>query len=133
MRFPGRSEFYQSAPALLFVLILMTIGEGTRLGRYEVRKHIGSGGMGEVYMAHDTRLERTVALKILPEGVSSDQQRMRRFEQEARAASALNHPNVTHIYEIEEEGGYNFIAMEYIEGKTLRQRMNEAHLSLHEA
>ncbi|HEV7842641.1 MAG TPA: protein kinase [Pyrinomonadaceae bacterium] len=111
----------------------MIIAEGTRLGRYEIRKPIGSGGMGEVYMAQDVRLERTVALKTLPEGVSSDQQRMRRFEQEARAASALNHPNVTHIYEIEEENGYHFIAMEYIEGSTLRQHMAASPLRLHEA
>jgi serine/threonine protein kinase len=111
----------------------VTIAEGTRLGRYEIRRPIGSGGMGEVYMAQDVRLERTVALKILPEGVSTDQQRMRRFEQEARAASALNHPNVTHIYEIEEENGYHFIAMEYIEGNTLRQHMAASPLRLHEA
>ncbi|HEY0322206.1 MAG TPA: protein kinase [Pyrinomonadaceae bacterium] len=111
----------------------MTIAEGTRLGRYEIRKPLGSGGMGEVYTAHDTRLERTVALKILPEAVSSDQQSMRRFEQEARAASALNHPNVTHIYEIEEDGSYHFIAMEYIEGSTLRQHMAATQLRLHDA
>ncbi|MBD0371577.1 MAG: protein kinase [Pyrinomonadaceae bacterium] len=111
----------------------MTIAEGTRLGRYEIRKPLGAGGMGEVYMAQDTRLERVVALKILPEGVSSDQQRMRRFEQEARAASALNHPNVTHIYEIEEEAGHHFIAMEYIEGATLRQHMAASSLKLHDA
>lgn len=89
--------------------------------------------MGEVYMAQDVRLERTVALKILPQGVSSDPQRMRRFEQEARAASALNHPNVAHIYEIEEENGHHFIAMEYIEGETLRQQMAASPLILRQA
>lgn len=88
--------------------------------------------MGEVYMAQDVRLERTVALKILPSDVSQDQQRMRRFEQEARAASALNHPNVAHIYEIEESDGYHFIAMEYIEGDTLRQRMVASMMRLHD-
>jgi eukaryotic-like serine/threonine-protein kinase len=111
----------------------VTIAEGTRLGRYEIRGPLGAGGMGEVYLAQDVRLERTVALKILPGGVSSDQQRMRRFEQEARAASSLSHPNVAHIYEIEEEHGYHFIAMEYIEGDTMRQRMNVSPLSLHDA
>jgi serine/threonine protein kinase/Tol biopolymer transport system component len=111
----------------------VTITEGTRLGRYEVLRPLGSGGMGEVYLALDVRLERTVALKILPADVSSDQQRMRRFEQEARAASQLNHPNVAHIYEIEEDGGHRFIAMEYIEGDTMRQRMLASPLSLHDA
>lgn len=110
----------------------MTIAEGTRLGRYEIRVPLGAGGMGEVYTAQDVRLERTVALKILPAEVSQDQQRMRRFEQEARAASALNHPNVAHIYEIENENGYHFIAMEYIEGETLRQRMTASSMRLHE-
>ena len=111
----------------------MTIAEGTRLGRYEVRRPLGAGGMGEVYLALDVRLERTVALKILPADVSSDPQRMRRFEQEARAASSLSHPNVAHIYEIEEEGGYNFIAMEFIEGLTLRQHMAASQLRLRDA
>ena len=126
-------EIFQSARIPFFVLFPVTIAEGTRLGRYEIRRPIGSGGMGEVYMAQDLRLERTVALKILPEGVSADQQRMRRFEQEARAASALNHPNVTHIYEIEEADGYHFIAMEYIEGETLRQHMSASALRLQTA
>ncbi|HKS30607.1 MAG TPA: protein kinase [Pyrinomonadaceae bacterium] len=111
----------------------MTIAEGTRLGRYEIRKPVGAGGMGEVYLAQDVRLERTVALKILPQNVSEDQQRMRRFEQEARAASALNHPNVAHIYEIEEDSGYRFIAMEYIEGSTLRQQMAASPMMLRDA
>ena len=89
--------------------------------------------MGEVYLAMDVRLERTVALKILPADVAVDQQRMRRFEQEARAASALNHPNVAHIYEIEEDNGHHFIAMEHIEGDTMRQRMLASPFTLHEA
>jgi len=88
--------------------------------------------MGEVYLAQDTRLERTVALKILPAAVASDQGRMRRFVQEARAASGLNHPNVAHIYEIEETDGYHFIAMEYVEGQTLRQHMAHRQLELPE-
>ncbi|HEX8846308.1 MAG TPA: protein kinase [Pyrinomonadaceae bacterium] len=111
----------------------MPIAPGTQLGRYEVRSQLGAGGMGEVYLAQDSRLERTVALKILPAEVSSDQGRMRRFVQEARAASALNHPNVAHIYEIEETDGHHFIAMEYIEGETLRQHAAHAQPSLPEA
>ena len=97
----------------------MALQPGTRLGRYEIRSLVGAGGMGEVYLAVDKQLERTVALKVLPADVVTDQQRMRRFIQEAKAASALNHPNIAHIYEIGEADGTNFIAMEYVEGKTL--------------
>ena len=99
----------------------MPIDEGTRLGRYEIRPKIGAGGMGEVYLAEDTRLHRKVALKILPAEVAANQDRMRRFNQEATAAAALNHPNIAHIYEISEAGGVNFIAMEFIDGQTLRE------------
>jgi eukaryotic-like serine/threonine-protein kinase len=92
---------------------------GTKLAHYEITSHLGSGGMGDVYHARDTRLDRTVALKILPAEVAADPERMRRFVQEAKAASALSHPNVAHIYEIGEANGTNFIAMEYVEGQTL--------------
>src|SRR5947209_9443822 len=111
----------------------MTITPGTKLGRYEIRSALGAGGMGEVYLAQDTRLERTVALKILPAEVAKDQGRMRRFVQEARAASALKHPNVAHIYEIEDVDGHHFIAMEFIEGETLRQHIARSQLALPEA
>jgi len=87
---------------------------GTRLGHYEIRSMIGAGGMGEVYLAHDTKLDRKVALKVLPAQLGADQDRMRRFVQEARAAAALNHPNIAHVYEIGEHEGLNFIAMELI-------------------
>jgi serine/threonine protein kinase len=80
----------------------MAIVAGTRLGRYEIRSQLGAGGMGEVYLAQDTKPERVVALKVLPAELASDQSRMRRFVQEARTASSLSHPNVAHIYEIEE-------------------------------
>ena len=90
---------------------------------YRIDKKLGAGGMGEVYLAEDTRLERTVALKILPLDLASDKERMRRFVQEARAASGLSHPNVAHIYEIGESDGTNFIAMEYVEGETLANRI----------
>src|SRR3989442_1412149 len=102
----------------------MTIASGTKLGRYEIRSKIGQGGMGEVYLAHDTELNRKVALKILPAELAVNQDRMRRFVQEAKAAAALNHPNVAHVYEIGERDGVNFIAMEYVEGKTLREKIH---------
>ena len=92
----------------------MTLEAGTRLGPYEILAPIGAGGMGEVYLAHDTKLDRKVALKVLPAQLGADQDRMRRFVQEARAAAALNHPNIAHVYEIGEHEGLNFIAMELI-------------------
>src|SRR6266436_2966037 len=102
----------------------MTITAGTKLGRYEIRSKLGEGGMGEVYLAEDTRLHRKVALKVLPAEVASNQDRMRRFNQEAQAAAALNHPNIAHIYEIGESQGLNFIAMEYVAGVTLREKIH---------
>ena len=102
----------------------MTLSPGTRLGRYEIRSLLGAGGMGEVYLAEDTRLERRVALKILPAGVAQNAERMRRFVREAKAASALNHPNIAHIYEIGEGEGANFIAMEFVEGVSLREKIH---------
>ncbi|MEP6743691.1 MAG: protein kinase [bacterium] len=93
---------------------------GTKLGRYEIRSKIGEGGMGEVYLAEDMQLRRRVALKILPAEIAANQDRMRRFVQEAQAAAALNHPNIAHIYEIGEANGAHFIAMEFIDGQTLR-------------
>jgi len=103
----------------------MPIAKSTRLGPYEVISPLGSGGMGEVYLAEDSRLHRKLALKILPADLASDRNRMTRFNQEAMAAAALNHPHIAHIYEIGEAGGVNFIAMEYIDGDTLRHRINE--------
>src|SRR2546427_1069577 len=97
----------------------MVTAAGTRLGRYKVCSLLGKGGMGEVWLAHDTQLDRTVALKILSADLASDQQRMRRFIQEAKAASTLHHPNIAHVYEIGESDGTRFIAMEHVEGKPL--------------
>jgi serine/threonine protein kinase len=106
------------------------LNPGTRLGRYEVRSKLGEGGMGEVYLAQDTKLDRTVAIKVLPADLANDQSRMRRFVQEARTASSLSHPNVAHIYEIDETDGVHFIAMEYIDGETLRHRIARGDLKL---
>ncbi|HEX8843577.1 MAG TPA: protein kinase [Pyrinomonadaceae bacterium] len=111
----------------------MALEPGTQIGRYQIISQLGRGGMGEVYLASDTKLERTVALKVLPEEVAHHQQRLQRFTREARAASALNHPNVAHIYEIEVSGPHCFIAMEYINGETLRERLLNTRMKLQEA
>ncbi len=111
----------------------MPIATGTRFDRYQIISPIGSGGMGEIYLAQDTRLNRKVAIKLLPERYTRDPERLRRFEQEARAASALNHPNIITIFEIGEAGGRHFIATEYIEGVTLRRRMAVANPTITEA
>src|SRR6266550_7454862 len=101
----------------------MTISVGTKLGRYEIRLKIGEGGMGEVYLAQDRQLDRMVALKVLPAEIGSDQQRLHRFLQEARAASKLKSANVAHIYEIGEAADRRFIAMEYVEGEPLNKKI----------
>jgi len=101
----------------------VTIAPGIKLGRYEIRSQIGEGGMGEVYLAQDSQLDRIVALKILSTEIARDQQRLYRFLQEARAASKLKSANVAHIYEIGEVEGHHFIAMEYVEGEPLNKRM----------
>src|SRR6266700_760192 len=103
----------------------MILTAGTQLGRYEIRSKIGEGGMGEVYLAEDTQLKRRVALKILPPELATNDDRMRRFVQEAQAAAALNHPAIAHIYEIGEHDGINFIAMEFVDGQTLRGLIHE--------
>src|SRR5580704_14684469 len=98
--------------------------EGELLNHYRVMKRLGSGGMGEVFLAEDTRLHRKVALKVLLPEVAADPDRMARFLQEARLASALSHPNAAHIYEIGEADGSHYLAMEYIEGETLEARLS---------
>jgi serine/threonine protein kinase/Tol biopolymer transport system component len=111
----------------------MTVAIGTSLGRYEIRSHLGAGGMGEVYLAWDTQLDREVALKILPPEIAADKERMQRFVQEAKSASALNHPNILTIYEIGQTDSTYFIATEYIDGITLRQHTSGRRLNLSEA
>jgi Tol biopolymer transport system component/serine/threonine protein kinase len=106
---------------------------GQRIGQYEIMEQLGRGGMGEVYLAHDTRLGRKIALKLLPTHLSRDKDRLRRFEQEARAASALNHPNILTIYEIGQISNRHFIATEYVEGDTLRQRLTSGQRQISEA
>src|ERR1700693_5597321 len=99
----------------------MSLEPGTRLGPYQIVSPLGAGGMGEVYRANDPRLRRDVAIKVLPSDLSSDPGRLSRFEKEARAASALNHPNIVTIHEIEEAGSVRFLVMELVSGSTLRQ------------
>jgi serine/threonine protein kinase len=105
---------------------------GGSLGHYEILSLLGAGGMGQVYLAEDSRLGRKVALKLLPLDFTKNESRLRRFQQEARAASALNHPGILTIHDIAEIEGRNLIATEFIDGDTLRQRLNRAPLTLHE-
>ncbi|MEP7132459.1 MAG: serine/threonine-protein kinase, partial [Acidobacteriota bacterium] len=108
----------------------MTLSAGTRLGSYQILRPIGAGGMGEVYRARDTKLSRDVAVKVLPAALAADAERVGRFEKEARTASALNHPNIVTIYEIGQSDGISFIAMELVEGKTLRELLAAGALPL---
>src|SRR5258708_3485299 len=110
----------------------MAIAAGTRLNYYEVISPLGAGGMGEVYRALDTRLDREVAIKFLPADFANDADRLRRFEQEAKATSALNHPNILTVYEIGSFEGRRYIATELIKGETLRHRLFGEPLTLGE-
>jgi formylglycine-generating enzyme required for sulfatase activity/pimeloyl-ACP methyl ester carboxylesterase len=111
----------------------MQVTPGARLGRYEIRSLLGAGGMGEVYLAYDHDLERDVAIKVLRDGASESSDRVRRFIQEAKAASGLHHPNVAHVYEIGTHDDVRFIAMEIVEGETLRDRVARGPLSIDDA
>src|SRR2546423_12665691 len=106
---------------------------GQTLGHYKILEQIGKGGMGEVYRARDTRLGRDVAIKVLPVAFSTDADRLRRFEQEARAASALNHPNILVIHDIGTENGSPYMVTELLQGETLRQRLDMTTIPLRKA
>src|ERR1700738_2072208 len=97
----------------------MPILAGKRLGPYEVRSAIGAGGMGEVYQAHDTKLGRDVAIKVLPEAVAHDPERLSRFQREAKVLASLNHPNIATIYGLEQANGTSYLVMELVSGETL--------------
>jgi eukaryotic-like serine/threonine-protein kinase len=111
----------------------MSLTSGTKLGPYEIQAPLGAGGMGEVYRARDTRLGRDVALKILPESFARDSDRLHRFEQEARAVAALNHPNILAVFDIGEHNGVPFLVSELLEGETLRSQLDRGPLSQRKA
>ena len=111
----------------------MSLGVGTRLGPYEIVSAIGAGGMGEVYRARDTRLDRDVALKVVPDLFASDPERLARFEREAKTLAALNHPNIAQIYGLEESNGTRALVMELVEGEDLSQRIARGPIPIEEA
>jgi Tol biopolymer transport system component len=111
----------------------MTIATGTRLGPYEILAALGAGGMGEVYRARDTRLDRTVAVKILPQQLSSNYERRQRFDREARAISSLTHPHICALYDVGQQDGIDYLVMEYIEGESLADRLKKGPLPLNQA
>jgi serine/threonine protein kinase len=111
----------------------MGLSPGTKLGPYEILATVGAGGMGEVYRAKDPRLKRDVAIKVLPASFSADGERLRRFEQEAQAAGALNHPNITAVYELGSHEGSPYIVTELLEGETLRGRLAGGGLPVRKA
>jgi serine/threonine protein kinase len=112
---------------------MMAVHPGTRFGRYEIRSLIRKGGMGEVYLAQDTQLRRPVAIKVLTSEFTNDSERLRRFEHESHAASSLNHPNILTIHEIGSQDGLHYIATEFIEGESLRDRLHHFRMQLREA
>jgi serine/threonine protein kinase len=117
----------------IILLHSMPLTPGTILGQYEIRSPLGAGGMGEVYRAHDTRLDREVAIKVLPESLTADPERLRRFEQEARAAAALNHPNILAVYQMATHEGVSYMVSELLDGETLRERLTRGPIPLRKA
>jgi Tol biopolymer transport system component/predicted Ser/Thr protein kinase len=111
---------------------LMSLSSGTKLGPYEIQAPLGAGGMGEVYRARDTRLERTVAIKVVPEHLSSNLDAKQRFEREARAISSLNHPHICALYDVGTQDGVDFLVMEYLEGQTLADRLQKGAVPIEE-
>src|SRR5438128_10588285 len=110
----------------------MALSAGTKLGPYDIVAPLGAGGMGEVYRARDTRLNRDVAIKILPEAFAADPERLARFTREAQTLAALNHPNIAHIHGLEETGGVRALVMELVEGEDLSQRIARGAIMLDE-
>ena len=108
----------------------MGLTSGTKLGPYEIQSPLGAGGMGEVYRARDTRLDRTVAIKILPAHLSSNPEAKQRFDREARAISSLNHPNICTLYDLGHQEGVDYLVMEFLEGETLADRLMKGPLPL---
>ncbi|HSD72506.1 MAG TPA: protein kinase, partial [Thermoanaerobaculia bacterium] len=106
----------------------MTLSAGTRLGPYELVAPVGAGGMGEVYRARDTRLERTVAVKVLPAHLSASAESRQRFEREAKTISQLSHPHICALYDVGNQDGVEFLVMEYLEGETLSDRLLKSAL-----
>jgi len=111
----------------------MPLSPGTTLGSYQVESPLGSGGMGEVYKARDTRLDRTVAIKVLPPHIAADPDVRQRFEREAKAIAALNHPNICTLYDVGREQDADFLVMEHLEGESLAERLERGALPLDEA
>src|SRR5579862_8419888 len=107
----------------------MALTSGMKLGPYEIQSQLGAGGMGEVYRARDTRLDRIVAIKVLPPSFSTDPERLRRFEQEARSVAALNHPNILAVHDIGTHESAPYMVCELLEGETLRERLQGGVLS----
>src|SRR2546428_452448 len=111
----------------------MSLASGARLGPYEIQSALGAGGMGEVYKARDTRLDRTVAIKILPASLAADPQFRERFDREARAISQLTHPHICVLHDIGHQDGTDFLVLEYLEGETLPERLKNGALPLDQA
>src|SRR5262245_45959834 len=111
----------------------MTLAVGARLGAYEILSALGAGGMGEVYRARDTKLDRDVALKVLPDSFVHDPDRLARFQREAKVLASLNHPNIAHIHGLEESNGVRALVMELVEGEDLAQRLTRGAIPIDEA
>src|SRR6185503_12652462 len=132
----ARAEHFMESPAYAVMAGSLTdtdLVPGSAIGPYEVINRLGAGGMGDIYLAQDTRLGRKVVLKALPSAFTKDPERVRRFQLEARAASGLNHPNIITVYEIGEVDHLHYIAIEFIEGETLRHRLANGPLPINES
>src|SRR4051812_18311323 len=111
----------------------MTLSSGTRLGVFEIVDLLGQGGMGEVYRARDTKLGRSVAIKILPDAFAADPERIARFEREAKVLAALNHPHIAALYGMDHDAGRHFLVMELVEGETLADRLERGAIPIEES